>query len=99
MNFTKVLTLPFFLFMIFVAIMNASGTNAFTCEEKCENFCVFDPICTSRCIDKTCHPPSISSKALINCKIACSMERCFKFKRDEELMSSCRKECSTKHCT
>ncbi|KAM3326884.1 protein TAP1-like [Capsicum chacoense] len=96
MNFTKVLTLSFFLIMIFVA--NSNAETSVECAEKCAAGCLFDPGCTSRCLDKICHPHP-PSRALINCKLACSVKRCSKFKQDKELMRSCWNECSAKHCS
>ncbi|KAM3249397.1 hypothetical protein P3L10_011166 [Capsicum annuum] len=93
MNFTKILTWTF-LIMIFVANSNAvSGKKL--CALKCAIKCFHNPVCIAMCL-KDCYP-LISSKAF-NCTLACSMERCSKFKEDDELMGGCWDECSKKYC-
>ncbi|KAK4356962.1 hypothetical protein RND71_022572 [Anisodus tanguticus] len=96
MNFTKVLTVALLLNMIFIANSNDISNVKLTCHIKCRLACLGNPVCIAICL-KNC-PHSISSKAL-NCKLTCSNEHCSKFKEDEELMSSCLDECSTKDCT
>ncbi|KAM3249396.1 hypothetical protein P3L10_011165 [Capsicum annuum] len=83
MNFTKILTVTFVL-MIFVANSNVSGKKVnFACPLECAKTCFTNPACISLCL-KDC----VACKAL-KCKLACSMERCSKFKEEDELMGSC----------
>ncbi|KAM3249387.1 hypothetical protein P3L10_011156 [Capsicum annuum] len=93
MKFTKVLAVTFFLIMIFIANSNVSGKLNFKCPLECAKTCFADPACIALCL-KDC----VACKAF-NCKLACSMERCSKFKEDDERMGSCWNECATKECT
>ncbi|KAK4373051.1 hypothetical protein RND71_008435 [Anisodus tanguticus] len=96
MNFTKVLV-TFFLIVTLLANVEAVGENGLSCKAKCVLSCIFSkvPGCMSDCM-KQCHI-QISPEEL-NCNLACSIERCSKFKEDSKLMESCLGECSTKYC-
>lgn len=80
MNFTKVLIVRLFIIMmISVANNNATNGEKISCEWKCRLACIFNPICTDICIKNYC-PHSISSKEF-NCKLACFIQHCYKFKQ------------------
>lgn len=91
MNFTNVLV-AIFLTVIFVANVEAIGTEVHkSCEQRCKDLCVTD-YCTEKCMEH-CHHPPISPKVM-NCHLTCSTNRCSKF-RESMLSIFCKSFYST----
>ncbi|KAM3249388.1 hypothetical protein P3L10_011157 [Capsicum annuum] len=76
--------------MIFVANSNVSGKVNLACPLKCATSCFTNPVCLGLCL-KDC----FCCKSFY-CKIACVKKSCSEFKDDDELMTQCWDECSTK---